>query len=58
MFESTRHEMDNGTDPLDVDTAKQALEDHNMCKKRITKAPVEQMDLEGQQVRYLLLKLQ
>uniref|UniRef100_A0A915IAE7 Uncharacterized protein n=1 Tax=Romanomermis culicivorax TaxID=13658 RepID=A0A915IAE7_ROMCU len=50
MFDAMKHEMDDTVDPADVDAARIALDEHNKAKKRIAKAPVDQLELEGQQL--------
>lgn len=50
IFDAMRHDLECGDVPGDVDNAKLALEEHAKVKKRISKAPVEQLEQEGQQV--------
>lgn len=54
LFEAMRHEMEAAGDPGDVEAAKNALDEHSKCKKRIGKVPIEQLELEGQQLTYRL----
>lgn len=50
IFDEMRNDLECGDVPTDVDGAKSALEEHTKVKKRISKAPVEQLEQEGHQV--------
>ncbi len=49
-FESIRNELENGQLPIDVDTARTALDSHTQLRKRIGRAPVEAIESDGQKV--------
>lgn len=55
VFDSIRQELESSELPADVEAAKLALESHVQAKRRIAKAPVEQLEQEGQQVSHTSL---
>ncbi len=50
VFDAMREELENGQMPVDVDTARNALDSHTRLRKRISKAPVEELEQEGEKV--------
>lgn len=53
IFEQMKTELEKQELPADANAAKQALEEHNKMRKRIIKAPVEELEREGQQVCFI-----
>uniref|UniRef100_A0A5S6QCN5 Non-specific serine/threonine protein kinase n=1 Tax=Trichuris muris TaxID=70415 RepID=A0A5S6QCN5_TRIMR len=50
VFENIQNELQHGDLPADIAQAKEALEEHAKLKKRIGKAPIDNLEEEGQQL--------
>ncbi|KRX93395.1 Triple functional domain protein [Trichinella pseudospiralis] len=54
IFNNIQKELEQNNLPTDVDHAKSALDEHAKLKKRIGKAPIEELEQEGQRLAHRL----